>query len=76
MCSRNSSASPDSLWISRSDCSHWCVFSCTSFVSSSALLYIQCEATPASATLCISGVRIWISIGMPKGPKSVVCSDW
>ena len=40
------------------------------------LLYSQCEATPASAILCISWVRICTSIGVPNGPNSVVCSDW
>jgi hypothetical protein len=41
-----------------------------------AALYSQCAATPASATRCISSVRIWNSTLMPEGPTSVVCSDW
>ena len=41
-----------------------------------ALLYSQCDATPASAIWCISWVRICTSIGVPNGPNSVVCSDW
>ena len=39
-------------------------------------LYIQCAATPYSATSCISRVRIWISSGRPSGPITVVCNDW
>ena len=39
-------------------------------------LYFQCAATPNSARWCISCVRIWISIGRPCGPITVVCSDW
>ena len=39
-------------------------------------LYSQCAATPNSAVRCISGVRIWISSGLPCGPMTVVCSDW
>ena len=42
----------------------------------SAALYIQCAATPYSAVLCMSRVRIWISSGRPSGPITVVCSDW
>ena len=36
----------------------------------------KCEATPASAILCISRVRICTSIGVPNGPNSVVWRDW
>ena len=41
-----------------------------------AALYIQWAATPYSARLCISRVRIWISSGLPSGPITVVWSDW
>jgi hypothetical protein len=39
-------------------------------------LYIQCAATPDSATTCMASVRIWNSTAVPNGPTSVVCSDW
>ena len=76
MCSRNSSGSPDWFWISSSDCSHWWVCCCSSDSLSASSLYIQCEATPASARRCICSVRICISTGMPKGPNRSVCIDW
>ena len=31
---------------------------------------------PSSATRCMSWVRIWISMRSPRGPITVVCSDW
>ena len=39
-------------------------------------LYAQCAAMPSSAILCISSVRIWISMRSPSGPMTVVWSDW
>ena len=68
--------SPVCFWISISDCSHWWVRDCSSDRLASSSLYSQCAATPDSATRFISWVRIWNSTGVPKGPISVVCSDW
>jgi hypothetical protein len=31
---------------------------------------------PNSAARCIAAVRIWISMGRPLGPITVVCKDW
>ena len=39
-------------------------------------LYFQCAATPYSARVCISSVRICSSTGLPCGPSTVVCRDW
>ena len=39
-------------------------------------LYRQCAAMPNSAVRCISWVRIWISMGRPWGPTTVVWRDW
>ena len=76
MCSRNSGESPWSAWISSSDCSQRWVRVCTSFSAVSADLYIQCEATPDSASRFMSVVRICTSIGVPLGPNRMECSDW
>ena len=44
--------------------------------SLSFVLYFQWAATPDSASLSISLVLIWISIGSPFGPNNDVCRDW
>ena len=46
------------------------------FFDSLPCLYFQCAAIPNSARECISKVLIWISIALPFGPITVVCSDW
>src|SRR6195256_6987472 len=73
--SRNSSDEPASCSDTRFD-SHSrgrsrCVES-----ASPPVLDLQCAAMPASATRCMSPVRICTSIGTPLGPNRVVCSDW
>ena len=40
------------------------------------VLYFQCAATPYSAVMCISHVRICTSNGMPSEPMTVVCTLW
>ena len=67
-----------SLWMSISDCSHIAPRRCASsgLPACAPALYIQCAAMPASATACISSVRIWNSTAVPSGLTSVVCSDW
>ena len=73
----NRSVSRNSPGSSVSFC-HWLIC-CTQFSSvPSALpsLYFQWAATPYSACLCISWVRICSSTGLPPGPRTVVCNDW
>ena len=75
MLSRNSSEEPASWSDTRFD-SHSRVRSCWPDSAPPPVLYFQCAAIPASATRCMSAVRICTSIGTPFGPKSVVWSDW
>ena len=72
----NSSDDGVVAWLSARLATHARARVCALLPGPASVLYDQCAATPRSATVFMSSVRIWISIGAPIGPNNTVCSDW